>query len=190
MVAPHESSIAKDISAFVRTYGDTTSTRVKFDDQFGCPLRDLNLLTASPTGGYRLANERPASLPGEILLLSLLDHAAMQPDTANTISLARLATEPGAPGRAFRLTDADISELIEPIVNETTGLSLTAPAGAPQLGWTASPDSIAHEVIANYYQHDGDELPAIIGPEARAAHADYELLRLSVTADARNTLAS
>ena len=45
-------------------------------------------------------------------------------------------------------------------------------------------------MIADYYHHDGDELPAIIGPEARAAFADYELLRLSITADARNTLAS
>lgn len=187
---PHESSIAKDISAFVRTYGEITSTRVKFDDQFGCPLRDLNLLTSSPTGGYRLATERPRSLPGAIVLTALLDHAAMQPDTANTISLARVATEPGAPGRAFRLNDTDIAELIEPIVNDTAGLSLTAPAGAPQLGWTRSPDNIAHEVIADYYDHGGDNLPPIIGPAARSAHADYELLRLSITADARNTFAS
>jgi Protein of unknown function (DUF4007) len=187
---PHESSIAKDISAFVRTYGDTTSAHVKFDDQFGCPLRDLNLLTKSPTSGHRLANERPASIPGAIVLTALLDHAAMQPDAANTISLARVATEPGAPGRAFRLTDTDIAELIEPIVNDTAGLSLSAPAGAPQLGWTRPPDSIARQVIANYYQYSGDDLPSIIGHDARSAYADYELLRLSITADARNTLAS
>lgn len=187
---PNESSIAKDISAFVRTYGDTTSARVKFDDQFGCPLRDLNLLTKSPTSGYRLANERPASIPGAIVLTALLDHAAMQPDAANTISLARVATEPGAPGRAFRLNDTDIAELIEPIVDDTPGLSLSAPAGAPQLGWTRPPESIAHDVIADYYNYSGDDLPSIIGRDARSAYPDYELLRLSVTADARNTLAS
>ena len=187
---PHESSLAKDISAFVRTYGDAPSTRVKFDDQFGCPLRDLSLLNASPSGGYRIANERPVSIPGAIVLTALLDHAAMQPDMANTVSLARVATEPGAPGRAFRLTDTDIAELIEPIVNETTGLSITAPAGAPQLGWTGPPEEIAHAVIADLYQHNGDELPPIIGPAARSAYPDYELLRLSVTAEARNTLVS
>ena len=188
--APHESSIAKDISAFIRTYGDTRSARGKFDDQFGCPLRDLNLLTASPTSGYRLSNERPASLPGEIVLLALLDYAAMQPDPAKTISLARVATDSGAPGRAFRLNDTDIADLIQPVVNDTTGLSLTSPAGAPQLGWTRPAETIAQEVIANLYDHAGDELPPIIGPDARAAYDDYELLRLSVIADARNTLVS
>ena len=45
-------------------------------------------------------------------------------------------------------------------------------------------------MIANYYDHDGDELPPIIGPDARAAYDDYVLLRLSITADARNTLVS
>ena len=171
----------KDISAFVRTYGNVTSTRVKFDDQFGCPLRDLNLLVASPSGGYRLANERPASLPGAVVLTALLDHATMQPDAANTVSLARLATDPGAPGRAFRLTDTDLVDLIEPIVAQTDGLSLTAPAGAPQLGWSADPGGIAQTVIADYYGHDGD-LPPIIGPEARARLRRLELLQLGMRA--------
>jgi hypothetical protein len=186
---PHESSIAKDISVFVRTYGNVTSSRVKFDDQFGCPLRDLNLLVASPSGGYRLANERPASLPGAVVLTALLDHATMQPDAANTISLARLATDPGAPGRAFRLNDTDLVDLIEPLVAQTDGLSLTAPAGAPQLGWSADPGEIAQTVVADYYGHDGD-LPAIIGPEARVAYDDLSLLQLGMRAHARNTLIS
>lgn len=188
--SPNESSIAKDISAFVRTYGDTTTARGKFDDQFGCPLRDLNLLTASPSSGYRLANERPASVPGAIVLLAILDHAASQTDTANTISLARLATDPGGPGHAFRLRDEDITELIEPIVNRVDGLSLSAPAGAPQLGWTRPPEDIASEVMVDYYNHTGEEPPPLIGPESRVAFGDYELLRLRITADARNTLVS
>jgi hypothetical protein len=168
---PHESSIAKDISAFVRTYGNVTSSRVKFDDQFGCPLRDLNLLVASPSGGYRLANERPASLPGAVVLTALLDHATMQPDAANTISLARLATDPGAPGRAFRLNDTDLVDLIEPLVAQNRWSLVDSPAGAPQLGWSADPGEIAQTVVADYYGHDGD-LPAIIGPEARVAYDD------------------
>lgn len=187
---PHESSIAKDISVFVRTYGDTSSTRGKFDDQFGCPLRDLKLLTASPTSGYRLANERPPTLPGEIVLLALLDHAAMQGDSANTVALARVATEPGGPGRAFRLNDTDIAELIEPTVNEISGLSLTAPAGAPQLGWSRPPEVVAKEVVANCFHHDAQDLPPFIGPAARAPYEDHLLLRLCITADARNALVS
>ncbi len=188
--APHESSIAKDISAFVRTYGDVTSARGKFDDQFGCPLRDLNVLTASPTGGYRLAHERPASLPGEIVLLALLDHAAMQPDPASTISLARVATDPGAPGRAFRLDDTDIADLIEPVVDDTPGLSLSAPTGAPQLGWKRTPAAIAQDVIASYYNRTGDDLPPIIGYNARSAYGDHNILQLRISADERNTLVS
>lgn len=187
---PHESSIAKDVTAFVRTYGNSTSAR-SFDDQFGCPLRDLNLLTTSPTGGYRLTNERPPSLPGEIVLLALLDHAAMQQSaSANTLALSRVATEPGAPGRAFRLCDTDIAELISPVVEIIEDLSLTAPAGAPQLGWSAPPARIATQVVAALYEQDLADLPPIIGPAARAAFDDYELLRVDIIEADRNTLIS
>lgn len=188
---PNESSIAKDVSAFVRTYGNITSKRVKFDDQFGCPLRDLNLLTASPTSGYRLATERPASLPAAIVLTAILDYVLMsQVDHANTVSLVRVATDSGGPGRAFRINDNDIADLIEPIVNTTEGLTLTAPAGSPQLGWSEAPEQLARTVIADYYDHDVDNVPPVVGPDARVMFADYELLRLAITADARNTLVS
>lgn len=188
--APHESSIGKDVTAFFRTYGNSRSAR-SFDDQFGCPLRELNLLTASPTGGHRLTNERPRSLPGEIVTLALLDHVAMQPaGHANTVTLSRVATEPGAPGRAFRLRDTDIEDLIAPIVDNVEHLTLTAPAGAPQLGWTAPLEEIAADIVATLYDGKPEELPPLIGPQARAAFDDYELLHVDIVAANRNTLVS
>ena len=185
---PHESSIAKDISAFVRTYGNSQTTRAKFDDRFGCPLRDLNLLTASPTGGHRLASGHTPSLPGSIVLAAILDYVACQPGRSKTINLSRLAREPGGPGRAFRLTDADMVDLLDPIVSATPELSLTVPAGSPQLGWKGDPGEIAKAAVCDQYRRDAD-LPPIIGAKARAAFEDYEQLRLAVVANAAGRMA-
>lgn len=188
--APNESSIGKDVTALLRTYGNSRSAR-SFDDQFGCPLRDLNLLTTSPTGGHRLTNDRPHSLPGEIVVLALLDYVAMQTaGRANTVTLSRVATEPGAPGRAFRLGDTDIEDLIAPIADNVEHLTLTAPSGAPQLGWTAPPERIAADIASRLYGADPEELPPLIGPRARASFDDYVLLRLDIVAANRNTLVS
>jgi hypothetical protein len=186
---PHESSIAKDIAAFVRTYGPSSPTRGKFDDRFGCPLRDLNLLVSSPPDGYRLANSKPDSLPGAIVLVAILDFALSQPATPKTVNLARLATEPGGPGRAFRINDSDMVDLIRPLVDAMPGLSLSMLVGSPQLGLHGDPREIAAHVIRDHYRHDG-ALPPLIGPEGRVAFEDYDLLRLAASVHARSTLVS
>ena len=98
--APHPSSIAKDMTAFVRTYTESPSGRGKFDDQFGCPLRDLSLVT-SAGGRYRFATDPAPDVPGAIVLAAILDYLALSGSAARTVSLARLATEPGSPGRAY-----------------------------------------------------------------------------------------
>ena len=185
---PNESSINKDISAFVRTYSSVSSLRSKFDDHFGCPLRDLGLLAPSPTGGHRLATSRPVTLPGAVVVAALLDFAAITDTTANTISLARVATEAGAPGRAFRLTDVELVALVETVVEEVDELTLTSPAGAPQLGWREGPARIAETLMADYYGHN-EPLPPLIGHEARQANTD-PLIPLLLSADARITMVS
>ncbi|MDG1267807.1 MAG: DUF4007 family protein [Ilumatobacter sp.] len=186
--APNKSSINKDISAFLRTYGTPSSTRGKFDDQFGCPLRDLGLLAPSPAGGHRLATSQPTTLPATVVVAALLDYAVLGDTTANTVSLARLATEAGAPGRAFRLTDAELVDMAESVVDQVDELTLTSPAGAPQLGWRGDPVKIAEALMASYYDH-AEPLPPLVGHQARQVNAD-PLVALQLGADARKTMVS
>lgn len=170
---PHKSSIHKDITAFIRTYTDAPSTRGKFDDQFGCPLRDLRLVTATPNG-YRLALGSPRNLPGEIVVAAILDHLAMTRSTASTASLSRLATAPGSPGRAFRLNEDQLADLLTPVVASNHALTLNAPAGAMQLGWRGDPSELAHHMLCDFYGGDPDR-PHVAGPAARDANVDLEI---------------
>ena len=125
--APHESSIGKDISAFIRTYGDPTSRTWKFDDQFGCPLRDLAYSTASRQAATDSRRNAPPRSRGRSCSLALLDYAAMHPDPARH-NLTRSSCRPTrARPAALPTQRRGHRDLIEPIVNETDGLSLTSP---------------------------------------------------------------
>ena len=144
---PSASSIDKDISAFIRTYAPSAEGgRSKFDDQFGCPLRDLHLLRISPTG-YRLAVGEPRQLPPQVVVAAALDYVAVTNPTSRTIALSRLANEPGAPGKAFRLGEEELAQMIEPFVRGRHSLTLSAPAGSLQLGWQGSPDNLAEQLL-------------------------------------------
>lgn len=164
--SPRMSSIQKDISAFIRTYAPAIQgSRSRFDDQFGCPLRDLHLLSLSPTG-YRLATGTPRQLPAAVVLAAALDYVSLTSPTVRTIAISRLANEPGAPGRILRLGEEAFADLIEPLVNSHDDLVLSAPAGSLQLGWQRPAEELAHELLAHYYGEPADG-PALAGPAAR-----------------------
>ena len=171
--SPHPSSIQKDVAAFVHTYATPArAAHGKFDDQFGSPLRELGLVTPSPPG-HRLVSSTPRSLSGVIVLAAALDFLSVANHSAQSALVSRLATDQGGPGRAFRLSEEAMLKLIGPIVEETEGLSLNAPAGSHQLGWTGDPGELAHQLLCDYYGVD-DAIPALAGPEARASNLDVE----------------
>lgn len=169
---PNLSSIHKDVTAFIRTYSHGVSGRGRFDDQFGSPLRDLRLVTPS-TAGYRLATGIPRNLPAEIVVAAIMDFIAMTSSSASTALLSRLANEPGSPGRVFRLSEDLLGQVIAPVVEASNLLSLSAPAGAVQLGWKGAPAQIGHQLLCDYFDADGDsERPSLVGPIARQANFD------------------
>ncbi len=169
---PNASSIHKDVAAFIRTYEQSSGGRGRFDDQFGCPLRDLRLVTPS-SKGHRLATGPPRHLAGAVVLAAIMDFLAVTATSASTASLSRLSSEPGSPGRIFRLSESGMEELIKPVVRETDGLSLTSPAGATQLGWKGAPADIGQRLLRGYFGVDEEaELPPLIGTRAREANFD------------------
>jgi len=179
---PHPSSIHKDVGAFLRTYArGKEGGRARFDDQFGCPLQDLRLVTISSTG-YRLATGRPQNLPGEVVLAALLDYVSLTTTGASTASLARLATTPGAPGRIFRMTEDSLVDLVTPVIAGHKSLSLSAPAGAIQIGWRGDPSKLAHRLLCDYFGREPDAVAAVAGPEARLANLD-PLVELRIIQD-------
>ncbi len=175
--SPNESSIHKDVSAFIRTFtAPALAGRGKFDDQFGCPLRELRLITPSP-GGYRFSSGAPHQLAGEVVLAAALDFIAMSETNASTASFSLLATEPGGPGRTFRLDEQTMLELVDGPIRNHPDIELTNPAGNLQLGWRGAPAKLAHEILSAHFDVDTDE-PALAGLFARQPNFDAELALL------------
>src|SRR5438270_11121380 len=113
---PHPSSITKDVSCLLRTYAHAdTPARAGIDDLLDCPLRDLGLIRAvgaSPRT-YRFSSGEKPTLPNAIVLYCALDFLARTDAQAQTSTVSRLASEPGGPGRALRLSEPSLASAIE-----------------------------------------------------------------------------
>ena len=150
---PHPSSVSKDISALLRTYAPAERTgRTGIDDNLDCPLRELKLIGRSTaTDRYRFTLGAKPSLPSAILAYATLDYIVHTDILGSTVTLNRFVREPGAPGKAFKLTEGEFLAVLEPIVDEMDTLSLVVTTGAVQLSWSGDPKEIAAGILNDYY---------------------------------------
>lgn len=151
--APHPSSIKKDVSALLRTYAPAErSARIGIDDLLDCPLRELNLLGRSAaTSRYRFTMGAKPRLPSAILAYAALDYIDRTDAKGRSVTLSRLTHEPGAPGKAFKLTESEFQAALEPTIDETGGLGLTTATGDVQLSWSGEPREAATGILDRYY---------------------------------------
>ena len=152
---PHPSSVRKDVNAMLRTYAPAERSKRSgnsIDDLLDCPLRELGLIRRSQaTGSYRFVLGAKPTLPPEIVTYAVLDYLARTDTGGNTATLSRLAHEPGAPGHAFKLAEADLFAALQQTATTTNALELASPTGAPQLSWSGDPADVANEVLSSYY---------------------------------------
>ena len=151
---PHPSSIRKDVSALLRTYAPAEqSGRTGIDDILDCPLRELNLIGRSAaTNRYRFTTGAKPTLPSAILAYAALDYLACADIGGNTATISRLAHEPGAPGRVFKLTEGELLAALEPAIDDSDALVLVPTLGAPQISWSGEPDRVKNEILNRYYR--------------------------------------
>ncbi len=177
---PHPRSVQKDISALLRTYAPAErSGRSGLDDLLDCPLRELRLIARSPaTTNYRFSIGPKPTLSSAIVAYACLDYVARADARSTTMTVSRLAQEAGGPGRAFKLTEADLVVALQDVCNRHPSLSLMSPTGATQLAWRTAPHLLAGEVLDEYYgvQVDG----VVAGPSGDAPIEDEVLEELGL----------
>ena len=168
---PLASSVRKDISAFIRTYAPTTRTgRGSLDDVLDCPLRELGLVARSPaTSKLRFIIGPKPTLPDEIVGYAVFDYLARLEPGASTVTLARLASDAGGPGKAFKLHESDIHAALSGVSKASRDIHLLSPTGTQQLSWTGAPADIAVDLLNHYYAVQVRDLRA--GPEGDQAVA-------------------
>lgn len=167
-----EAAIRKDVACFVRMYLGGTTARSSFDDAVDCPTRSLHLLTRGvDSGSLRFNIGRKASLPQEIVAFACLDFMARTGVSARTMSIASLASEPGSPGRAFKVSEPDLAALLDSVCDVRDDISIAMSAGAPQLTFSDDASVVGTEVLFDYYhrvnraaRHPDAQL--VCGPQA------------------------
>jgi hypothetical protein len=128
-------SVKKDIDCLIRTFTVRGHGRQTLDDILDCPFRELRLMEAVPgkKGTWRISEgEKPALVP-EVVLYASLDFMSAQSAEDRSISIARLATDPGSPGRAFGLTEAALQHALLTASQDRPGIKVEEPAGLRQL---------------------------------------------------------
>lgn len=149
-----ESSIKKDIDCLLRTYTPRRQGRTGLDDLLDCPFRELGLVeqAAGDTRRWRFVIGEKPTLPDAILVYACLEFAGRDDDGVASISVARLATDAGSPGLAFRLPEAALFAALRRATSLTDGITLAEPGGLRQLLWHRPPNELAEELLDGYYE--------------------------------------
>ena len=151
---PHRSSLKKDVSVLLRTYAPQERTkRSSIDDALDCPLRELNLIRrATAPGRYRFILGPKPLLPSAVATAAALEYAAETGAGSNSIAVSRLVHEPGSPGNAFKLSEAELLSALEPTIRRRKGLRLTSDTSAHVFSWFGPPRDLADAVLNDYYR--------------------------------------
>lgn len=150
-----ESSVKKDVDCLIRTYTVRRQGRQVLDDILDCPFRELGLVEASAGKegkAWRFVVGAKPSLPDALVAFAALTFASDTGGGARSASIARLAHEPGGPGRVFQLTETDIFAALSRASVSFDPLNVAEPAGLRQLLFDADPAQLAKTVLARHYR--------------------------------------
>lgn len=160
---PVEASIAKDVDCLTKMYARSpaeqagkkqSASRSGFEDLLACPFRELDLITSVGTRGkqeWQFTTAARNSLPDRVLVYACLDYASRETSSAGSISLARLANEPGGPGRAFRVRESEIVTALVKVSSERTDLDRIDTVGQRSMSFQRDPLTLAWEILDEQY---------------------------------------
>ena len=171
--APNVSSIEKDVDCLLHMYAPRTArARQGIDDLLDSPFRELRLIVESPgkSGNVRFNRGPKPGLSAEIVVYTCLDFMSRNEPDARTATVTHLTTDPGTPGRLLKLSEEVIHSAMVDVSARIQGISVTSPAGAPQLAIEEDPKTLAAMLLVSHYsrRNPGVILPKLVaGEQAR-----------------------
>ncbi|MBU4270790.1 MAG: DUF4007 family protein [Planctomycetes bacterium] len=132
-----ESSLARDIDCFIRTYSSSngSSKQTLAEETFDCPLLALDLVQLYPDGEiYRFAIGPKPSLPAEVMAFALGEYFDRTQKSGNTLNVQECLYGTNSPGQVFKLDENSLLQYIEEIAALTRGdVLLDETAGLKQI---------------------------------------------------------
>jgi hypothetical protein len=160
---PAEASVMKDADCITKMYARKRDPNVgspgHFEDLLDSPFRELGLLEATEFARtnaaqrWQLTTNARTTLPPELVAYACLDYAARNESLGRggSIALARLANEPGGPGRAFRLREPEIANALRAVATRTDDINVAEGIGQRSLTFKTDPHQAAWAILDGYY---------------------------------------
>jgi hypothetical protein len=150
------STLRSDVLALVRNYAGTLGSRRRdlVDDTLDAPFVPLTLVrpTDEPHT-FRFGMGPKPGLAPAVAAFACLDFLARTDSTSRQVLTATLASEQGGPGRAFKLTERDLTELLQKAAADAPDLvQVTSAAGSDALAVVAD-ESLAFVAARLLHRH-------------------------------------
>ena len=144
-------SLKRDVDVFLRTYvPSTVDRRRSFEDTFDCPLVELGLIRELGDGLFQFSRGSKSGLPNEIFAYAISKFWDRHAQGQKTLGVERLLYDAGSPGAAFKLSESDLTQLLEAIPR-WTGFRYDETAGLRVLMRTGKGPKEPIEYLRRYY---------------------------------------
>lgn len=179
---PKTPTLNKDVLAMLRAYAGTSGSRKrdKIDDSVDAPMVPLTLIRPTSTpDSFRFGVGPKPGLPPEVAAFACLDFLRATGMTARSGLVAALATEPGGPGRAFKLTERDLTDLLEraaAALPELIQIGTTGGSAALNVVGEGDYGTVAAKVLWGYYRSLGSTAPEPEAPYLPTAQTELEMV--------------
>ena len=147
---PSPKSIKKDVDVFIHTY-TTRQDKLSMEDYLDCPFRQLRMIKQKERESIRFVFGKKFVMSPELIAFACLDFINRLTNKSKTISVGRLATEPGGVGNIFKLSENDLSELLNHVCDKSNSLNMQNINGAQHLVLYDSADTISRKMLENAY---------------------------------------
>ena len=150
-------SIQRDIDCMLRTLAPRRRLRKQsLEEALESPLKNLGLivLSAHDDCDFRFVRGRKANLRPEVVALLCADFMAHLDGGSDSISVRRLATEKGSPGKILGLNEREIAEYLDLWAQNQKSSKLAVSTGTRQLridGITEKPQATLNMLLAEVY---------------------------------------
>lgn len=147
-------SVKKDVDCVLRMYAPArVRGRGAFEDGLDSPFRDLGLIgpVLGEARSYRWVFGPKSTLVPEIVAHAAVDFTRTA-SGGSTVSLTSLATAAGGPGRAFKLTESGLYEVLSAASECVPEIKVTSPAGIRQLAILSDDARLSMRILERYYR--------------------------------------
>lgn len=149
---PSLATLQKDFDCFLLCYSKRLGGKKLNEDAFISPLNELNLIYQIESHKFKADLVEQKNLPVEVFLYCLVDYWKENLIQSPTISVDSVATNPGSPGRLYRLNNAAVDYFLNQCALIDERFKWTDTLGMRSLACDQISEINLEELLSNIYR--------------------------------------